>query len=84
MELPLIICVCVGGGGGGCGVDHEGRDLLLLLFCSLRVGVLLWLRSLNLSKRCREAVQLLVFSPLRVWGGLDLEEVCQQGSGDVL
>lgn len=74
----------LGGVGGGCGIDHVCRDLLLLLFCGLRVGVLLWLRSLNLRKRCRQAAQLLVFSLLRVWGGLDLEEACQQGSGDVL
>lgn len=26
------------GVGGGCGVDHVCRDLLLLLFCCLRVG----------------------------------------------
>lgn len=72
------------GTGGGCSIAHLCRDLFLLLFCGTGVGVLLCLRSLDLNKRCKQAAQLLAFPPLRVWGDLDLEEVCQQGSGEVL
>lgn len=84
MARESLYLSVLAGMGGCCNVALLCRDLFLLLICGTGVGVLLCLGSLDLNKRCKQAAQLLAFPLLRVWGDLDLEEVCQYGSGEVL